>query len=204
MTDLSVKYMGFELKNPIIAGSCGLTNNLQSIKDLEKHGAAAIVLKSVFEEEVTLEYEKILQEADSLGYKYEELDYFDYKIKEKNLSDYIELISNSKNELSIPVIASINCLSGHEWVNFAKRCESAGADGIEVNFSIFPTDFNAKSETIESKYFDIINQLQKKINIPIALKISPFFYKYTCNDQTFIFHKYKRSGAFQQILQSGY
>lgn len=175
MTDLSIKYMGLELKNPIIAGSSGLTSNLQSLKDLEKHGAAAVVLKSIFEEEINLEYEKVISEADRLGYRSEELDYFDYKIKEKNLTEYLDLIRKSKKELAIPVIASINCISGHEWVNFANRCESAGADGLEVNLSIFPTDFSSKSEAIESKYFDIINQLQKKINIPVALKISPYF-----------------------------
>ena len=175
MPDLSTKYMGFGLKNPIIAGSCGLTNNLKSLLEMEKHGAAAVVLKSLFEEEINLEYESILEEANNQGLKNEELDYFDYKIQEKIVDDYLELIHQAKSELEIPVIASVNCISDQGWVNFANKIEQAGADALEVNISIFPSGFQIKPEEIENRYFSIVNQLIKKINIPLALKISPYF-----------------------------
>jgi len=175
MADISTKYMGLNLKNPLIIGSCGLTANIKSLQQFDKAGAAAVVLKSVFEEEINLEYDKLLQEAGNLGYKNEDLDYFDYKIKEENLNEYINLIVEAKSKLSIPVIASINCISEHEWANFAKRCENAGADGLEVNIAFFPSDFTLKPEEIESRYFNIVNQLIKKIDIPVALKIGPWF-----------------------------
>lgn len=175
MADLTTTYLGLKLKNPIIASSSGLTEHLKSIKELEKNGAAAIVLKSIFEEEITHEYEALVQEADNLGYNSEHMDYFDYQIREKNLAHYIQLIKGAKAETSIPIIASINCFSMHEWGYFAMNCEKAGADAIELNIFILPSDLDLKSASVEKKYLGIIEKIKAKISIPIALKISPYF-----------------------------
>jgi len=175
MVDLSTEYLGMKLKSPVIAGSSGLTNSVKSIKELEESGAGAVVLKSIFEEEIAFEYEDILKEAESKGYNLDQFDYYDYKIKEDNLDKYTTLISESKKNVSIPVIASVNCLYSHEWLAFASQLEKAGADALELNMFFLPSDFERTSEDKEKAYFQIIEQVQKAVNLPIALKISYYF-----------------------------
>jgi len=176
MVDTSTEYLGMTLKNPIIVGSSGLTSSISSIKQLEENGAAAVVLKSIYEEEIVLEYEDVLKKLDSKRYfNLAEFDYYDFEIKAKKLNNYINLIEVSKQSVSIPVIASINCLYSYEWVFFAKQLESAGADALELNMFFLPSDFTRSSEEIEKKYFDIVEKLKKEITIPLALKISHSF-----------------------------
>ena len=175
MVDLSTEYLGLKLKNPVIAGSSGLTNSVKSIKELEENGAGAVVLKSIFEEEIAFEYEDILKEAESKGYNLDQFDYYDYKIKEDNIDKYTTLISESKKSVSIPVIASVNCVYSHEWLAFASQLEKAGADALELNMFFLPSDFERSSEEKEKAYFQIIEQVQKAVNLPIALKISYYF-----------------------------
>jgi len=175
MVDLSTEYLGMKLKNPVIAGSSGLTNSVKSIKELEESGAGAVVLKSIFEEEIAFEYEDILKEAESKGYNLDQFDYYDYKIKEDNIDKYTTLINESKKNVSIPVIASVNCVYSHEWLAFASQLEKAGADALELNMFFLPSDFERTSEEKEKAYFQIIEQVQKTVNLPIALKISYYF-----------------------------
>ena len=175
MVDLSTEYLGMKLKNPVIAGSSGLTNSVKSIKELEENGAGAVVLKSIFEEEIAFEYEDILKEAESKGYNLDQFDYYDYKIKEDNIDKYTTLINESKKNVSIPVIASVNCVYSHEWLAFASQLEKAGADALELNMFFLPSDFERTSEEKEKAYFQIIEQVQKTVNLPIALKISYYF-----------------------------
>jgi len=175
MVDLSTEYLGMKLKNPVIAGSSGLTNSVKSIKELEENGAGAVVLKSIFEEEIAFEYEDILKEAESKGYNLDQFDYYDYKIKEDNIDKYTTLINESKKNVSIPVIASVNCVYSHEWLAFASQLEKAGADAIELNMFFLPSDFERTSEEKEKAYFQIIEQVQKAVSLPIALKISYYF-----------------------------
>jgi len=175
MVDLSTEYLGMKLKNPIIASSSGLTNSVKSIKELEENGAGAVVLKSIFEEEIAFEYEDILKEAESKGYNLDQFDYYDYKIKEDNLDKYTTLINESKKNVSIPVIASVSCVYSHEWLAFASQLEKAGADALELNMFFLPSDFERTSEEKEKAYFQIIEQVQKTVSLPIALKISYYF-----------------------------
>jgi len=175
MVDLSTEYLGMKLRNPVIAGSSGLTNSVKSIKELEENGAGAVVLKSIFEEEIAFEYEDILKEAESKGYNLDQFDYYDYKIKEDNIDKYTTLINESKKNVSIPVIASVNCVYSHEWLAFASQLEKAGADALELNMFFLPSDFERTSEEKEKAYFQIIEQVQKAVNLPIALKISYYF-----------------------------
>ncbi len=175
MVDLTTKYLGLTLKNPIIVGSSGLTDSPEKIKKLEENGAAAVVIKSIFEEEITHEYEKIVAEEASNRYKDEFLDYLDYRIKSENIDRYTKLIAEAKKAVDIPVIASVNCSSKHEWTNFATAFEEAGADALEVNIFILPSDMSKSPEEIEKTYFDIVSKLKEKIKIPIALKISYYF-----------------------------
>ena len=180
MADLSTKYLGLTLKNPIIVGSCGLTNSVANIQDLENNGAAAVVLRSIFEEEIAFEFEDVLKQAAPGSYNpeyFEYFDYYDYQIREKHLEEYTDLIRESKKSVSIPVIASVNCTYSHEWAFFAKELESAGADALEMNMFFLPTDFNRSNKDKEQEYFDIIERVKNEVSIHIALKIRYYIYK---------------------------
>ena len=175
MVDLSTQYLGMKLKNPVIAGSSGLTNSVKKIRDLEESGAGAVVLKSIFEEEIAFEYEDILKEASEEGVNLDQFDYYDFHIKGEKLDKYTTLIRESKKNVSIPVIASINCVYSHEWTAFAKQLQTAGADALELNMFFLPSEFDRTTEEKEKAYFQIIEKIQKDISIPIALKISYYF-----------------------------
>jgi dihydroorotate dehydrogenase (fumarate) len=173
--DLSTKYLGLTLRSPIIVGSSGLTDSVGKIEQLEKHGAGAVVLKSIFEEEITMEYEKVVEEEAPNRYKDDFLDYFDFRLKQENIEKYINLISEAKEKVSIPVIGSINCTQSHEWPYFAKNIQKAGADALELNVFILPSNLNLTADYIEKTYLDIIHKVKKEVNIPIVLKMSYFF-----------------------------
>lgn len=172
MVNLETKYMGLTLKNPIIAGSSGKTGSLDNLKVLEAHGASAVILKSIFEEQ-------ILMEADSLRSPQplhtEEVDYITQYTKLHNLDEYLKMVSKAKKELSIPVIASINCVTASTWTSFAGKIQDAGADGLELNIFIMPADYELRGNTVELTYFDIIEEVKKHVSIPIAVKMSPYF-----------------------------
>ncbi len=175
MSNLNVSYLGLDLRNPIIAGSCGLTNSIENLKALEKSGAGAVVLKSIFEEEIYLEYAQEFSKLGPLDNNLEFLDYYDYEIKKDNLKHYLDLIREAKSNLSIPVIASINCVTAQEWGFFAKKVEDAGADAIELNMFILPSNLNHTSLDHEKIFFDVISRVASKVKIPVSLKISPYF-----------------------------
>jgi dihydroorotate dehydrogenase (fumarate) len=175
MPDLSIKYLGLDLKSPVIAGSSSLTNSIEHLKAIEKAGAGAVVLKSVFEEEIYLEYAHEFEKLGPMDNNLEFLDYYDLEIKKENLKHYLQLISDAKAQLSIPVIASINCITSQEWGFFAKKIEAAGADALELNMFMSPTDLSQTSTDNESTYFDIITRVTQKISIPVSVKISPYF-----------------------------
>lgn len=173
--DLSTKYLGLDLPTPVIVGSSGLTDTAKKIEELEKYGAGAVVIKSIFEEEITMEYEKVLAEEAPSRYKDDYLDYFDYKIKEQNLGNYIKLITDAKKKVKIPVIASINCTSSHEWTYFARKIEEAGADAIELNIFELPSTLDKSLEDIDHDYLEIINDVKNIVKIPLSIKISYYF-----------------------------
>ncbi len=176
MTDLSVNYMGLKLKSPIVVGSSNLSNSLSNIKKIEASGAGAVVLKSIFEEEIYYEYEDVLKkDMAEFGESDEYLDYFDFKIKENNIKKYISLIEEAKKTVKIPIIASINCTSSHEWTYFAKKIQEAGADALELNVFIMPLNFKKSSDEVEKIYFDIATKIKQELTIPVAMKISYYF-----------------------------
>jgi dihydroorotate dehydrogenase (fumarate) len=171
MIDLKTTYMGLLLKNPIIAASSGLTNSIKDIKDIEANGAGAVVVKSLFEEEIIMETQDNLNKMHSSGFIYPEtIDYFDFDAMEDPVANYLKLISDAKKEVKIPVIASVNCVTAEKWPEFAKRIQNAGADAIELNIFALPSDFNRSASENEKLYFDII----QKVTIPVGIKISPY------------------------------
>jgi dihydroorotate dehydrogenase (fumarate) len=179
MAELHTSYMGLNLRNPFIVASSGLTKSISDLKAAERAGAGAVVLKSLFEEQILLDASLKLDQAkkDSLIYAdySESLDYIDYHVREKELSSYLSLIREAKNELLIPVIASVNCVTAGEWEGFAKKIEESGADAIELNIAILPYDDKISSEDIEARYFDIVDRIKSVVKIPVAVKIGSYF-----------------------------
>jgi len=173
--DLSTKFLGLKLKNPIIAGSSGLTSNLKDILDLEKNGASAIVLKSLFEEQIVFNYFSKLKEVDLRVHYPEANDYISRHTKQKAVDEYIDLVKSCKKALSIPVIASINCITPYEWPQFAFEIEKAGADALELNIFFMPSDPQRMSALIEESYIEIMHEVLKKVSIPVSVKVSPYF-----------------------------
>jgi dihydroorotate dehydrogenase (fumarate) len=171
----STRYMGFDLKNPIIAGSSGLTNSVANIIQLEKNGAAAVVLKSLFEEQIINNYHEKLSELKLESTYPEAEEYINTHTTARDVENYLELVKGAKKSVSIPVIASLNCVSSSQWTKFAREIELAGADGIELNVFLLPTDTKMICGQVEEMYLDIINDVMKKISIPVSVKVSSYF-----------------------------
>jgi dihydroorotate dehydrogenase (fumarate) len=173
MADLTTKFLGLTLRNPLIVGSSGLTDSVDKIKELEKAGAGAVVVKSLFEEEIIAEMEENLHRMTSRQFIYPEtFDYMDETDEEDSVRKYLTLIRQAKDAVHIPIIASINCVSAQKWTYFAKEIQDAGADALELNLFILPTDFNRTAEENEQLYFKIIEEVKKVVTIPILLKVS--------------------------------
>jgi dihydroorotate dehydrogenase (fumarate) len=164
-----------KLNSPVIAGSSGLTDSVDKIEALAHHGAGAVVLKSIFEEEILFQFEDVLKDAEKDGVDLDQFDYFDFHLKGKKINHYIKLIQAAKKTVDIPVIASINCVSSHEWTVFADRLQDAGADALELNMFFLPSDFERTSLEQEKAYFKVIDKVLAAVSIPVALKISYYF-----------------------------
>ncbi|NOZ61337.1 MAG: dihydroorotate dehydrogenase-like protein [Calditrichaeota bacterium] len=171
--DLATQYLGLSLKNPLIVGSSGLSKTADQVKRLEEAGAGAVVLKSLFEEQIRAEESDV---SDSLGMHTEVLDYLRAEIDMSyGPRDYLETIRQAKKQTSIPVIASVNCATSKWWVSYAKQIEAAGADALELNVYILPYDFSQSSDDLEAVYLDVMEKVRAEIKIPVAMKLSPYF-----------------------------
>jgi dihydroorotate dehydrogenase (fumarate) len=160
-----------ELTSPVIAGSSNFTSKVESIIEAEDAGAGAVVLKSLFEEQ-------IVSLATSLSAKetYPEAeDYLHYYTRTNNIEDYLTLVSSARKSVKIPVIASINCFSPKGWIDFAVDIEKAGASAIEVNIFFMPVDMYQTAAQAETLYYTIIDNLSKKLTIPVSVKIGMRF-----------------------------
>ncbi len=175
MTDLSTSYMGLTLRNPVIVGSSGLTRTVDQLIKAEEKGAGAVVLKSLFEEQIKFEIRKVFSYEDVQSAYTEADDYIRNYSRTQTVDEYLKVIKNAKEKLSIPVIASINCVSADEWPAFAKEIEKAGADAIELNIFVLPADIDMPGVEYEKLYFHIIENVKKQVQIPISLKISYHF-----------------------------
>ena len=175
MADLSTNYLGLQLINPIVVGSSGLTDSVAKIKNLEAAGAGAVVLKSLFEEEIIMEMEETIHTMTNRHFVFPEtMDYMQTVVKEDILTNYLEMITGAKKAVQIPVIASINCVSSQKWTSFAKEIEKAGADALELNLFFLPSDQQRGEKEIIEATLEIIAKVKTSIKIPIALKISPY------------------------------
>lgn len=176
MTNLSTSYMGLKLKSPIIASSSGLTSSVKEIRELENFGAGAVVLKSLFEEEIVAELEKQRGRMFSASYLYPEtMEFYENDDTDDTLSSYLRLIAECKQQVGIPVIASINCVTSHNWPEFAATLQSAGADALELNLFVLPSNLEATAAENEKLIVDVVRKVKSQVTIPVAVKISHYF-----------------------------
>ncbi len=173
MINLETNYLGLKLKNPVIVSSSGLTNSPEKIKQIEKAGAGAVVLKSLFEEQINYEAGRMIYQSQDYP---EAEDYIRNYTKSNSMGAYLYLIEAAKKETGFPIIGSINCVSANDWIGFAKQIEGAGCDALELNIYVVPVSANQTSEEIENIYFSIVEEVKKVIKIPLVIKIG---YHYT-------------------------
>ncbi len=174
MADLTTRYMGLELRNPLIVASCSLVNSVEGVQRCADAGAGAVVLKSLFEEQIEADTREIQKHVWLSGHT-EAYDYVRRIGIEAGEQDYLSLLERTKKAVSIPVIASINCVTADWWADYARKLEAAGADGVELNIAVLPSDPRHSSNEIEKLYFDIVEGVRKNVTVPIAVKIGPYF-----------------------------
>jgi dihydroorotate dehydrogenase (fumarate) len=175
--DLSTTYLGLKLRTPLVPSASPLSEDLDTIKQMEDAGASAVVLHSLFEEQLRQDTAELAYNLDHGTYSFAEaLTYFP-EPEEFRLGpeEYLKHISNAKKAVKIPIIASLNGSSVGGWTKYAKGIQVAGADAIELNIYNIPTDENLTSAQIEQAYLDILKAVKSEVTIPVAVKLSPFF-----------------------------
>lgn len=175
--DLTTSYLGLNLKHPLLASAGPLSRTLDGIRSLEDAGASAIVLFSLFEEQIRFENEAYdYFTTASADLSAESLSYFpSIDQYEVGPSQYLTLISRAKEATEIPIIASLNGATSAGWTAYARDMEEAGADAIELNIYFFPASLTASGRMVEQHYLDIVANVRKAVTIPIAVKLSPYF-----------------------------
>lgn len=174
MADLSTTYMGLKLRNPLIVASCDLTNSADGVKKCSDAGAGAVVLKSLFEEQITAETRIAEQDMWLYGHS-EAFEYVEKMGMAMGSREYLKVIQDARAVSDVPVIASLNCISARWWVDYAKQIAAAGADALEINIAVMPSDSGRTGQEIENVYLDIVGALAGEIDIPFAVKIGAHF-----------------------------
>src|SRR5262249_30284082 len=177
MIDLTTSYLGLSLKNPLVASASPLCEDLVNLRDMEDDGAAAVVLHSLFEEQLALEGQDLDRQLSRGAESFPEaLSYFpdmaDYNFGPEG---YLEHIREAKAALDIPVIASLNGSTTGGWVRYAREIEKAGADALELNIYYLPTDPNRTGQEVEQRYCDLVALVRSRVRIPVAVKLGPYF-----------------------------
>jgi dihydroorotate dehydrogenase (fumarate) len=175
MADLSTTYLGLNLKNPLIAGSSPLTATLDNLKRCEDAGLGAVVLKSIFEEQIESVGEAIAESGDAFSAHTDAYEYLKGASMERHIDAYLGLLEGAKASLEIPVIASINCRSNGKWIEYAKRFVSVGADAIELNHYVVAADVEVEGTTVEQQYLSLVKSARKHLNLPLSLKMGSSF-----------------------------
>ncbi len=175
MAELKTRYMGIELKNPIIAGASSLTSHMDSIKKLEDSGAGAIVVKSLFEEEIKLESYRHEQELHRNDDLYGEMLTVFPDLEHSGPEEHLSWVRKTKESLSIPVIGSLNATEPETWREYAKLLEETGVDGLELNFYRLPVDFDTEAAEVENEQVETAKKVVKEAKVPVSVKLSPYY-----------------------------
>jgi len=177
MADLSTTYLGLKLKNPLVASASPLSKQLETARQLDQAGVSAIVMYSLFEEQIIQDSLKLHRDLERGSYVYAEAlgqlpDYGMYSIGPETYLDHLRRV---KQSVSVPVIGSLNGVSAGGWVEYARKIEDAGADALELNLYDLATDVELTSTELEERHIEVVEQIRKGITIPLAVKLSPFY-----------------------------
>jgi len=173
MADLTTRYMGLELKNPIVISSCGMTRSLHGIEQCASAGPGAIVLKSLFEEQILADMAELTDQIDDHCHT-EAYDYLRGYGQAFGPREYLQLVSAAKQTVAVPIIASINCSTPERWAEYAKQLAAAGADGLEINIGFLPNDAALTGSAVEERHERILQAVRTQVDLPVALKIGPY------------------------------
>lgn len=174
--NLSTKYLGLTLKNPIIVGASNLVTDLDMLKKLEAAGASAIVYKSLFEEQIQLENLEMHQNLTEYNERNAEMvSLFPESAYEVGPEEFLMKFTEARKALNIPLIASLNAVYDETWYTYAKKLEEAGADALEINFYAVPLDFDVDGRGILNEELDVIEGIKKAVSIPVSVKLSPYY-----------------------------
>lgn len=174
---INATYMGLQLSSPIVVSACPLSEKTSNIVKMEDHGAGAIVLFSLFEEQIQKEEARLKLVISKTTNSFPEaLDYFpDLNDYNMGSDEYLENIRKAKERVNIPIIGSLNGITNEGWINYSRQMEQAGADGIEVNIFFIPGDVTMSSSEVEHRYLNIIEAIKHNVKIPVAVKLNPYF-----------------------------
>src|SRR5512136_147767 len=197
MIDLTTQYMGLTLKNPIVPSASPLSKRLDSLKQMEDAGAAAITMYSLFEEQIDIEAltqhnfieQTTFMSSEATAYFPKAADY------NRGPDGYLELIRQAKEAVDVPVIGSLNGVTPGGWTRYAKLIEEAGADALELNVYLIPTRTDLSSDGVENTYLEILREVKAQVKIPVAMKLSPFF-----SALPNMAHRLDRAGADALVL----
>ena len=195
--DISTTYLGFHLRNPLVVSANPLGRNLDNLKRMEEAGAAAVVLPSLFEEQIIHESHELDYFLTHGTYSYAEaLTYFPEPHRfELTPAQYLDHLQRAKATLDIPIIASLNGVSNGGWIEYARLMEEVGADALELNLYFVPTDPNLSSLAIEDEFVEVLSAVKASVDIPVAVKLSPFF-----TNLSALAHRLDRAGADGLVL----
>ena len=173
--DLQTKYMGISLKNPVIIGASNLVADMSMAKKLEEAGAAAVVYKSLFEEQLELEAAELEEELHEYDERHAEMISLFPNIQHSGPKSHLIALKKLKESLSIPVFGSLNCINNDSWIEFAQHMADTGIDGLELNFYNTLSDFDMSNDAIEKKQIELLKKIKNLISIPVSVKLSPYY-----------------------------
>ncbi len=175
MANLVTKYMGIELKNPVIVGASNLVTNIDNIKRMEDAGASAIVYKSLFEEQIQLENLQMFEEMQEFGHSHAEAGALFPDIEHAGPEEHLMNLRKAKEAVDIPVFGSLNAVNFESWIEYSKKIEQTGVDGIEINLYSVPTDVEIMGKAITNEKIDILQAVKNAVKIPVAVKLSAYY-----------------------------
>jgi dihydroorotate dehydrogenase (fumarate) len=202
MADLKTTYLGIELKNPIVVGACDLTANIQKIKQIEAAGAGALVVKSLFEEQIQLDAYKMEQSLHANDDLHAEMTSLFPELEHAGPAEHLMWVKKAKESVSIPVIASLNAVSNDVWLDYAVKLADTGVDALELNFYAVPGLDTQSAAHIEDAQIAILTAVKAKVSIPVSVKLSPFY-----TNPAEVIARFDQAGAdgvvlFNQLFQS--
>lgn len=171
----NTKYLGLDVSSPIVVGSSGLTNSVDNLLQMESAGAGAVVLKSIYEEQIIFDIKRSMNVVAPTSLYGKSYEYVAAHSSGDKLSRYFDFVADAKSKLQIPVIGSIDCYSFENWITYASRFQQAGCDGLELNIAVLPYETSTSAEDVDRLFNNVIQTLKKSVTIPISIKVSPYF-----------------------------